>query len=252
MRWKEIRAGPLSTPNLHALIDSMSAEIAEAQVRNFERWGLVGGDVTWESLVAAMREWLTIRVAWIDEQFVDAPEFSVEAGSVLAGQTLELTVPRGAIYFTREGSDPRGEDGEPSAGTTRYGDPLSLNATVTVRARTRIETVGEFDEGLWSSLVEAAYEVEGAAPGMQFPGDISQDDKINLLDAIGILRYLTGEQTAPCTGTGVGALLDWTGDGAIDLTDVLQNLNYLFQSGAPHPNGIECVAMPECPEACGG
>ena len=252
LRWKELRNGPLSTENLHALIDSMSAEIAEAQVRNFDRWGLVGGEVTWESLVAAMREWITIRVAWMDEEFIGAPQLSVEAGMVLAGQALELAVPRGAIYFTVDGSDPRGVGGEPAATSMRYEDAWALTTTVTVRARTRIETAGELDEGLWSGLVEATYEVEGATGGFQLPGDISQDGKINLLDAIGTLRYLVGQEASPCSGDGTGALLDWTGDGGIDLTDVLQGLNYLFQNGAPHEGGIECVPTPECPEVCGG
>ena len=37
-RWRQIRASNMKLENLHALIDSMTAEIEEASVRNYTRW----------------------------------------------------------------------------------------------------------------------------------------------------------------------------------------------------------------------
>ena len=54
--------------------------VAEAQVRNFERWPLDLGEHGWQGKVDALKQWMLDRVAWIDTRFIDAPLFSREGG----------------------------------------------------------------------------------------------------------------------------------------------------------------------------
>jgi len=47
------------------------------------------------------------------------------------------------------------------------------------------------------------------------------------------------------------ALLDWTADGAIDISDALSVLAWLFLAeGRPHPLGETCTRIRGCPGAC--
>lgn len=71
-RWQQLRADVLSTSNLHSIIDGLANEIAEAQVRNYERWPLLLPEqVSWESRVADLKVWIRRRVEWMDSQLLD-------------------------------------------------------------------------------------------------------------------------------------------------------------------------------------
>jgi hypothetical protein len=82
-RWRELRAGPLTTERLLADIDETATLLDEAQARNYERWPVLGTSVwitsgspreapgwderdSWEKEVAWMRDWLEARLEWID------------------------------------------------------------------------------------------------------------------------------------------------------------------------------------------
>ncbi len=93
---------------------------------------------------------------------------------------------------------------------------------------------------------------EQPAAGLQRPGDINQDKKLNLTDAIGILRHLfQGGAVLPCTSAaGNEKLLDMNGDADVNVTDVVHTLAYLFKAGAPPALGITCVPIVGCPAAC--
>ena len=76
-RWHELRAGPLGTQTLIADIDAAAALLTEAQLRNFERWDILGEYVwpnaegwdqrqTHDAEVAYLKEWLTARLQWMD------------------------------------------------------------------------------------------------------------------------------------------------------------------------------------------
>ncbi|HVR73038.1 MAG TPA: CotH kinase family protein [Planctomycetota bacterium] len=101
-------------------------------------------------------------------------------------------------------------------------------------------------------------EESGASPGgRQFPGDINQDSKINLSDAIGILHHLFqgALPELPCEGgtifdPGNKALLDVDGNASVQLGDAVYILTYLFQEGAPPVLGTECVPIAGCPDVC--
>jgi hypothetical protein len=68
-RWFELRQGPFSTENLNFLIDSMTDELKEAQVRNFNKWRSVaprfGG---FQGEINHLKDWLARRTAWVDTQ----------------------------------------------------------------------------------------------------------------------------------------------------------------------------------------
>lgn len=94
---------------------------------------------------------------------------------------------------------------------------------------------------------------------MQLPGNINQDNRLNLVDAIGLLGTLFQGDPAPCDegdfeGEGNRLLLDSNGDGGIDLTDAVHLLNYLFRGGPPVALGTTCRPIKGCPDvqdACG-
>jgi hypothetical protein len=87
---------------------------------------------------------------------IDAPQFSLPAGSVTPGSDLAMTG-SGTIYYTLDGTDPRRGvvpgNGSPddAAGTaSRFDRPIELRGTVVVKARSLVD-------GRWSALHEATY-----------------------------------------------------------------------------------------------
>ena len=76
-RWRELRTGLLSEAQLEARVDALSAPLANAAVRDFERWPVADvsegifqlpDDPTWEGQLAVVREWTRERLAWLDSQ----------------------------------------------------------------------------------------------------------------------------------------------------------------------------------------
>lgn len=84
---------------------------------------------------------------------IEAPAFSQFGGRVPAGFRLSIASPRGTVYYTLDGSDPRilfTGDASPSA--RAYLSPVPLGATVHVKARALEGTT-------WSALTEATFTV---------------------------------------------------------------------------------------------
>lgn len=76
-RWRELRQGTFSTPNLVGLLDELVAETQEAQERNSALWLLAANDTrTWQGEVDALRNWLVARADWMDRQL----EFELRGG----------------------------------------------------------------------------------------------------------------------------------------------------------------------------
>ena len=76
-RWWELRQGLLSTEQINARIDRLTAPLTNAAVRDFEIWKvdeISGGmltiptEPTWEGQVEVMRDWIHQRLAWIDSK----------------------------------------------------------------------------------------------------------------------------------------------------------------------------------------
>lgn len=110
-RWQELRRGVLSTVNMHALIDSMAAEItAPVAAANFARWPSnntprSGG---WPAEIDHMKSWLAARAAWIDDQYLSPPELTPSGGTFAESVRLTMRAAGGGeIYYTLDGSDPR-------------------------------------------------------------------------------------------------------------------------------------------------
>ena len=94
--------------------------------------------------------------------------------------------------------------------------------------------------------------------GRQVPGDISQDGRLDLTDAVALLGFLFQgtPATLPC-GDGTIAdpanltLLDDNADGGVNLSDAVYILVYLFSGGPPPVLGAECVQVAGCEQVCG-
>lgn len=78
-RYKELRTGVLSDAQIAARISTLSAGLAGGAGRNFEKWNNLTTQRigffqtptadTWDGQLAAMRTWLTERLAWLDSQW---------------------------------------------------------------------------------------------------------------------------------------------------------------------------------------
>ena len=167
-RWSALRRGPLSTENLHAVVEELAAPLEEAQERNFERWrevrpngGQFNRERSWRGEVEHLKGWLQSRADWMDRQFPDVPLFNREGGEVPSGFKLVLTSFRGAIYYTTDGSDPRRPGGGISSKAQQFPGKLVDNALVPLNAPARYfvpvdDSLGEawkqaeFDDSGWT------------------------------------------------------------------------------------------------------
>ena len=97
---------------------------------------------------------------------------------------------------------------------------------------------------------EADSEPEG---GFQLPGDLSQDGRANITDAVQILGALFRGAELPCGDGSVEAntaVADLNGDQDVSIADAVHLLNYLFREGAAPTLGVDCVRLATCPDAC--
>ncbi len=92
---------------------------------------------------------------------------------------------------------------------------------------------------------------------VRLPGDCNADGTTDVSDAICLFGLLfLGRGTVPCPGgleeAANLAVLDWNGDRAVDLSDGIAELWYLFGMGAPAPHvlGSACVPIAGCGQAC--
>lgn len=71
--------GALRLERIKAHVDSMKTQLQEAQVRNFQKWQVLGRydwptktfPATWEGEVAEIMPWVEARLNWIDKQWLD-------------------------------------------------------------------------------------------------------------------------------------------------------------------------------------
>lgn len=139
-RWQELRRDAFSLANLHALVDSLTGQVREAQKREVARWpGFTsprfGG---YQGEVDHLKRWLADRVDFIDTNFLAAPVISHPGGPAEPGVSVRLSGPPGAtLFYTLDGTDPRAPGGNVSPGARTYSGPITLsqNARLTARAR---------------------------------------------------------------------------------------------------------------------
>jgi hypothetical protein len=76
-KWMKLRNGKFSNSNLNGLIDHFEDQLAIPQVRNFQKWDVLGTEIwpnsfvgnTYASEVQYLRTWLMDRLAWMDNEF---------------------------------------------------------------------------------------------------------------------------------------------------------------------------------------
>jgi hypothetical protein len=118
-RWFEWRENILSTSQLLKDIYDTAALLNEAQVRNFNRWRILGRYVwpnwyiarTYSEEIDWMSNWLEQRLYWMGSQisyeFAAAPPVLIpQDGQYDHAVELVMTAPHGEIYYTTDGSDP--------------------------------------------------------------------------------------------------------------------------------------------------
>jgi hypothetical protein len=96
------------------------------------------------------------------------------------------------------------------------------------------------------------------AGGRQIPGNLNQDEALDIADALRLLRHLFPEGAPlplPCDGesitTGANRILaDVNGDLDVDITDALDLLNYLVLNGKAPSLGTRCVRIEGCDSVC--
>jgi hypothetical protein len=94
-----------------------------------------------------------------------------------------------------------------------------------------------------------------AVAGRQLVGDINQDSRLDVSDPVRLLSHLfVASVQLPCEGDITDeanrTLVDFDDDGAVNLTDAIAMLNFLFRSGPGPALGTGCVPIMGCPDAC--
>jgi hypothetical protein len=77
-RWKELRTQSLHTDSLLQFIDQNAAVLEDAQIRNFQRWPILGTYVwpnafigeTYQEEINYLQIWLSQRLNWLDENMI--------------------------------------------------------------------------------------------------------------------------------------------------------------------------------------
>ena len=144
-RWGELRKDVFATSNLLARVDQLASYLNEAQVRNYQKWRILGTYVwpnwyigkTYQDEINWMKQWIASRLAWIDSNYTPAPVFSGAGGPITAGFALSMTAPKGVIYCTLDGTDPRLPGGGISPRASIYSSSITLSANARVFARAR-------------------------------------------------------------------------------------------------------------------
>lgn len=147
-RWFELRQTQFSLENLFATIDRHAEQIGAAANRDFARWNWSG---SFSSNVSSLKQWITRRVQWIDSQWLAPPVPSVTGAAVEAGTAVQLSTPVGQVYYTLDGSDPRGEDGAIRPEAIRASGPIVVNGLMRITARVYRANHGPSNQGYIAS-----------------------------------------------------------------------------------------------------
>ncbi len=138
-RFQSLRLTEFSKANINAVIDGMADELREAQKRNLAKWNqrprsAYGG--TYQGEVNHMKTWLSQRISFMEQQFVDPPDSNQPAGHLESGTLVTLKSREGGkIYYTLDGTDPRRSGGQVATKAILYAKPIKINEGVLVTAR---------------------------------------------------------------------------------------------------------------------
>jgi len=118
-RWFEFRENLLSSSQLLQDIEDTAVLLDEAQIRNFNRWRILGSDIwpnwyvanTYYEEINWMSGWLEQRLNWMDSQIgfelaAAPPNISPQEGQFDQPIELIMAASQGQIYYTLDGTDP--------------------------------------------------------------------------------------------------------------------------------------------------
>ena len=131
-RWAELRQNEFSLESINATIDKHADEIGEAADRDYDKWNIRD---RFSSEISQMKSWIRRRVEWIDDQWLAAPGFSINTPQVAPGTGVSLTSTTGDVYYTLDGSDPRGDNGVIRPEAIKATGPIVINGLTTITAR---------------------------------------------------------------------------------------------------------------------
>jgi hypothetical protein len=97
-RWRVLRNTKLSTNSLISFINTQAALIEDAQVRNFNRWPILGTYVypnefivqNYEEELDYLKTWLIARLEWIDDNIVGKTSLSEDDPSIMIPSEYKL------------------------------------------------------------------------------------------------------------------------------------------------------------------
>jgi hypothetical protein len=81
-----------------------------------------------------MKDWISQRIQWMDQQFLAGPTLAPKPGAVDRGTKLVLKG-QSKLYYTLDGSDPRASGGAVSATAHAYSGGIVLDQNANVVAR---------------------------------------------------------------------------------------------------------------------
>jgi len=162
--------GALTVPVGQTLVDQLIAETDGAIDAESARWGDYLGTARtrndWLANVAEVRTCIADRFSVVQAQLeadglwpTNAPPLITPAsGAVAYGTdvTIDANGEPGVLWYTTDGSDPRGLSGLPSTSATAYSGPIQVTSNMTIRARVLI---GES----WLPLGEQSYSLSTPA-----------------------------------------------------------------------------------------
>jgi hypothetical protein len=178
-RYQDLRRGTLTVSNVFRIVDTNANLVRLEQPRDAARWnttfrtGLITncnftynfGTGSFQGEINWMKTWWSNRLDFLDDQLLSPPTFNRSAGSVTNRTVLTLAGPAGAtIYYTLNGTDPRGLHGVIASNALTYSGPITISNNVRVVARCRDLTHRNLTGGLnppisspWSGPVAATY-----------------------------------------------------------------------------------------------
>jgi spore coat protein CotH len=149
-RWAQLRTNVLLTSRIFNWIDQTTNLLNEAQIRNYEKWPILGRQVwpqytwgdTYADEVKFMKDWITNRFAWMDAQFLAAPRIQS------TNSQRVIIAPKGEVYYTVDGTDPRQSGGKPAPAALKYSTPSTIADKTRLFARA-------YDGKHWSAPLRA-------------------------------------------------------------------------------------------------
>ena len=194
-RWSVLRTNIFAASNVLARVDELSGMLSEAAVRDFKKWPRLGTYVwpnpsfyvkptNYQGIIASMKDWIQGRYAWIDTQFLLAPQFSLPGGRVPNGFQVSAATPSGPIYYTTDGTDPRVSGGGISGAAQLYAGPIPLSRNARIVARAK-------NGARWSGPTAATFVVEIPSlviteimyhPAPPPPGSIYSDEDFEFIE----------------------------------------------------------------------